>query len=130
MNSTKYCNDFYPLPGKKEKKKAGEVYSKTLTDGYARLTPIAYRTTRQCPNTRLILLGAGASRAFSFFMASEIGAGKSIVKDNQVAFAATISDPTRGESQPLFQEQLGKPPLAHGVGKAGSNRGVQLSNRK
>ena len=92
----------------KGKEKAGEVYSKTLTDGYARLTQIAYRTTKQCPNTRLILLGQGQAGHLVSFMASEIGAGKSIVKDNQVAFAATISDPTRGESQPLFPGAAGQ----------------------
>ena len=92
----------------KGKGKAGEVYSKTLTDGYARLTQIAYRTTKQCPNTRLILLGQGQAGHLVSFMASEIGAGKSIVKDNQVAFAATISDPTRGESQPLFPGAAGQ----------------------
>ena len=92
----------------KGKEKAGEVYSKTLTDGYARLTQIAYRTTKQCPNTQLILLGQGQAGHLVSFMASEIGAGKSIVKDNQIAFAATISDPTRGESQPLFPGASGQ----------------------
>ena len=106
----------------KGKEKAGEVYSKTLTDGYARLTQIAYRTTKQCPNTRLILLGQGQAGHLVSFMASEIGAGKSIVKDNQVAFAATISDPTRGESQPLFPGAAGQTaPSSWGGKKLGSN---------
>ena len=106
----------------KGKEKAGEVYSKTLTDGYARLTQIAYRTTKQCPNTRLILLGQGQAGHLVSFMASEIGAGKSIVKDNQVAFAATISDPTRGESQPLFPGAAGQTaPSSWGGKQLGSN---------
>ena len=122
MNSTKNIATIFIPYQAKGKEKAGEVYSKTLTDGYARLTQIAYRTTKQCPNTRLILLGQGQAGHLVSFMASEIGAGKSIVKDNQVAFAATISDPTRGESQPLFPGAAGQTaPSSWGGKKLGSN---------
>ena len=109
MNSTKILQRFLSPTKQKEKEKPAEVYSKTLTDGIRTIKlKLAYRTTKQCPNTRLILLGQGQAGHLVSFMASEIGAGKSIVKDNQVAFAATISDPTRGESQPLFPGAAGQ----------------------
>lgn len=81
---------------------AGEVYSDTLTDGYARLTQIAYRVTQQCPTGKIALLGQGQAGHLVSFFASEVGAGNSPVKADDVAFAATISDPTRAPGAELF----------------------------
>lgn len=81
---------------------AGEVYSDTLTDGYARLTQIAYRVTQQCPTGKLALLGQGQAGHLVSFFASEVGAGNSPVREEDVAFAATISDPTRAPGAELF----------------------------
>lgn len=81
---------------------AGEVYSDTLTDGYARLTQVAYRVTQQCPTGKLALLGQGQAGHLVSFFASEVGAGNSPVKADDVAFAATISDPTRAPGAELF----------------------------
>lgn len=99
---------------------SGKVYSQTLTDGYARLTQVAHRVVTQCPNTKLAVLGQGQAGHLASFFASEVGKGKAAVKDKNIAFAATISDPTRAEGQPLFP---GAPGLSapESWGKASAN---------
>lgn len=81
---------------------AGEVYSQTLTDGYARLTQTAHRVTRACPDTRLVLMGQGQAGHLVSFFASEIGAGNAVVDPDKILFAATVSDPTRAAGESVF----------------------------
>lgn len=81
---------------------AGEVYSDSLTDGYARLTQVAHRVASSCTDSKIALLGQGQAGHLVSFFASEIGAGNAAIDANRIAFAATVSDPTRAAGQTLF----------------------------
>ena len=94
------------------------AYSQTLTDGYARLTQVSHRVISQCPDTKLVLLGQGQGGHLVSVFAAEIGKGNAAIPDESVAFAATISDPTRAASQTLFP---GAPGQSAPVSWAGDN---------
>lgn len=93
---------FIPYQARGEGDDPAAAYSQTLTDGYARLTQVSHRVISQCPDTKLALLGQGQGGHLVSVFASEIGKGNAAISDESVAFAATISDPTRAAGQTLF----------------------------
>ncbi|MFD2395596.1 cutinase family protein [Dietzia aerolata] len=93
---------YIPYKARGEGDDPSSAYSQTLTDGYARLTQISHRVVSQCPDTKLVLLGQGQGGHLVSVFASEIGKGNAVIPDESVAFAATISDPTRAAGQSLF----------------------------
>lgn len=93
---------YIPYQARGEGDDPSAAYSQTLTDGYARLTQISHRVVSQCPDTKLALLGQGQGGHLVSVFASEVGKGNAVISDQSVAFAATISDPTRAAGQSLF----------------------------
>lgn len=93
---------FIPYQARGEGDDPAAAYSQTLTDGYARLTQVSHRVISQCPDTKLALLGQGQGGHLVSVFAAEIGKGSAAISDESVAFAATISDPTRAAGQTLF----------------------------
>lgn len=93
---------FIPYQARGQGDDPSAAYSQTLTDGYARLTQVSHRVISQCPDTKLALLGQGQGGHLVSVFASEIGKGNAAISDESVAFAATISDPTRAAGQTLF----------------------------
>jgi hypothetical protein len=93
---------FIPYQARGEGDDPAAAYSQTLTDGYARLTQVSHRVISQCPDTKLALLGQGQGGHLVSVFAAEIGRGAAAISDESVAFAATISDPTRAAGQTLF----------------------------
>lgn len=106
------------------------AYSQTLTDGYARLTQVSHRVISQCPDTKLVLLGQGQGGHLVSVFASEIGKGNAVISDESVAFAATISDPTRAASQTLFPGVPGQSAPVSWTGDSGRTASRSGGTRK
>lgn len=117
---------FIPYQARGQGDDPADAYSQTLTDGYARLTQVSHRVISQCPNTKLALLGQGQGGHLVSVFASEIGKGNAAISDESVAFAATISDPTRAAGQTLFPGVPGQAAPVSWTGMSSSSSGGQV----
>lgn len=113
---------FIPYQARGQGDDPAAAYSQTLTDGYARLTQVSHRVISQCPDTKLALLGQGQGGHLVSVFASEIGKGNAVISDESVAFAATISDPTRAAGQTLFPGVPGQSAPVSWTGTNSSSR--------
>lgn len=113
---------YIPYQARGEGDDPSAAYSQTLTDGYARLTQVSHRVISQCPDTKLVLLGQGQGGHLVSVFAAEIGQGNAAIPDESVAFAATISDPTRVAGQTLFPGVPGQSAPVSWTGDNASSR--------
>ena len=79
-------------------------YAESVTVGIENGRKLIAETVERCPETKIFVSGYSQGAQVASAIAREIGAGSGPVTPEQFAGAALMSDPTRAQGAPIFQE--------------------------
>ena len=79
-------------------------YAESVTVGIENGRKLIAETVERCPETKIFVSGYSQGAQVASALAREIGAGSGPVTPEQFAGAALMSDPTRAQGAPIFQE--------------------------
>ncbi|MCT1639878.1 cutinase family protein [Dietzia cinnamea] len=79
-------------------------YAESVTVGIENGRKLIAETIERCPETKIFVSGYSQGAQVASALAREIGAGSGPVTPEQFAGAALMSDPTRAQGAPIFQE--------------------------
>lgn len=79
-------------------------YAESVTVGIENGTRLIEETIERCPETKIFVSGYSQGAQVASAIARDIGAGSGPVDPEQFAGAALMSDPTRAQGAPVFQE--------------------------
>lgn len=79
-------------------------YAESVTTGIENGRTLIAETLDKCPETKIFLSGYSQGAQVASALARDIGAGDGPAEPEQLAGAALMSDPTRAQGAPIFQD--------------------------
>ena len=79
-------------------------YAESVTTGIENGEKLIAETLKKCPDTKIFLSGYSQGAQVASALARDIGAGQGAATPEQLAGAALMSDPTRAQGAPIFQD--------------------------
>lgn len=79
-------------------------YAESVTTGVENGTNLIAETVAKCPDTKVFLAGYSQGAQVASAIARSIGAGEGPIDPEQLVGAALMSDPTRAQGAPIFQD--------------------------